>query len=130
MPNPTQYSGGLWPLGQILVTTSGTPQLLNKNVGAQTQSGTTLRRSTKFKQVTITALKTNTGVVYVLFYGNGSATPSKTTTTLFLDILQPGECRSYPNGSLLAGGNGSINIDQIAVDVATSGEGIVAYGVV
>lgn len=122
----TQYSGGLWPLGVITVPAPGTPVGLNNNIGAQGQTG--LRRSTRFRQITVSALPQNTQKIYVIFKGNGSVAASKATPLYIIDEIGPGQSRSYPQGALID--RSGINVDFLALDADFAGEGAAVSGIV
>lgn len=125
MTNRIQYSGGIWPLGEITVAASGTPVGLNTNVGAQSQTG--MVRSTRFRQIVVNALPTNTRNLYLVFTGNGSLGASKATPNYIIDVIVPGASKAYPPVLIDRSG---INIDYLSLDADVNGEGAAVYGVV
>lgn len=117
-----QYSNGLVPLGEITVTTAGTPVKLNTNVGAQSQSAANLRGARRFRQIVVSAPAANTLDIIVLFVGNGAL------SAVVIDRIPPGQSRSYPQGTLLD--HGSMNLDYFSLDASTNGNKADCYGIV
>lgn len=127
--------GGLSPLGLIVAAVSGVPQPINANVGPQSEGSN--KFASRYKQLRVSALPTNTKNVYLIFKGQGVNAAGATLgpfagpnadgvnyffdTRYIIDEIPPGESRTYPDGSLLM--TSSINVDQWVLDNDVDGEG-------
>lgn len=119
----TSPVNGLWPFGEIVVTTAGTPVNLNINIGAQTQ--TSGHATGAVRQLILTAPVGNTGLIYLLRKVAGQAV-NKTNTNFIVAVVSPGQEVNLPLGLLLSA---AINPDDYAVDADVSTNLVIATGV-
>lgn len=122
----TSPVSGLWPFGQIVVTTAGTPVALNINIGAQTQ--TSGHATGAVRQLILTAPAGNTGPTYLLRKVVGQ-TVTAANTNFIVAVINPGQEVNLPLGLMLSA---AINPDDYLVDAGVTGSGnsIIATGVV
>jgi hypothetical protein len=110
---------GMWPLGMITVSASGTPVALNINVGAQTQTATT-HVTNNVRQVIFTPDIDNTGAIYILRKAQG-VTVTKLTTNFIVAVIYPTNPPvALPSGSI--GLSSAINIDDYVVDADSNSD--------
>lgn len=115
--------GGIWPLGFVTVTTSGTPVQASVNVGPQTEGKQYSRQiSQKIRQMIFTtpganALpQANTGNIYICFKGFTRSDPNGVML-----VIPPGETQSLPNNCLFDMAKPTPDFFWIDADVSGDG---------
>lgn len=117
---------GIWPLGEITVTTSGTPVALNINVGAQTNGTPTTRPSGNVRSLILSAFTANTGDMLLIRKAAGQSN-TKANTGFIAAVIAPGHSISLPGSAGLAS---DINIDDWLIDATASSNSVVASALV
>ena len=115
------YFRQIMPLGRITVATAGTPVRLSVNCGPLQGGTSNPVPGRALRQLTLTALSTNTDIVYLLPSDNTLAA----NPNVIIAALLPDQTISLPNGVLLASG---ILPESFVLDTATSGQVVVGCG--